>query len=79
MADISAVGHRLQNSPAVWENSWNSVSIQHGVVGAEVGRTAVFCDFCLYRRGGVKVLFKNTFLKQPVLEPELLKIYANNF
>lgn len=79
MAGVSAAGHRLRNSPAVWENSWNSGSIRHGVVRAEVGRTAVFYDFCLADGVVFEVLFKNTFLNQPVLEPELLKIYANNF
>lgn len=56
--------------------------MQYWVVGAnsshpaEVGRTVISAsaDEVVF-----EVLLKNTYLKQPVLEPELLKIYANNF
>lgn len=79
---ISPAGQCLQNSAAMWENSWNSGCMQYWVVGAnsshpaEVGRTVISAsaDEVVF-----EVLLKNTYLKQPVLEPELLKIYANNF
>ena len=84
-AGIPPAGHCLQNSPAVWENSWNSGCTRHWVVGAnssypaKVGRTAISVISASADEVVFEVLFKNTYLKQPVLEPKLLKIYANNF
>lgn len=78
MACISPVGDCLQNSPAMWENSWNSGGVRHWVgranssYPAKVGRTAISVISASADEVVFEVLFKNSYLKQPVLEPKLL-------
>lgn len=84
VANTSLARHSLQNVPAVSENSWNSICIWHWIVGAnssypaKQGRTAVPVSSASAEEVVFEGLIKNAYLNQPVLEPKLFKIYANN-